>query len=107
MAPKLYRRCASCYRLAPRDTLWRIVRLSFPSGDTQVVLDAGMGRSVYLCPCEACLRQAQKKNRLGRSLKAPIPPAIFAVLAARLTPTHEPIPKTDETTETTAPVSDG
>jgi predicted RNA-binding protein YlxR (DUF448 family) len=59
-----------------------VVRL-FPSH--QVVLDRGMGRSAYLCPCAECLRQAQHKNRLGKALKAPVPPEIYDQLWARLT----------------------
>ncbi len=80
--PPGIRRCLSCRTLAPREQLWRVVRL-FPSH--QVVLDRGMGRSAYLCPRAECLRQAQQKNRLGKALKAPVPPEIYAQLWARLT----------------------
>jgi len=76
------RRCLSCRTLAPREHFWRVVRL-FPTH--QVVLDEGMGRSAYLCPQQSCLQQAQHKNRLGKVLKAPIPPEIYATLWARLT----------------------
>ena len=75
------RRCVSCRRVSPKQTLWRIVRV-YPSG--QVQLDQGIGRSAYLCPSPTCLRQAQQKNRLGRALKTPIPDPIYQILAERL-----------------------
>lgn len=43
-----------------------------------------MGRSAYLCRQEACLRTAQKKNRLGRSLKAPVPDSLYETLWQQL-----------------------
>lgn len=86
--PPGVRRCLSCRTLAPKEQFWRVVRL-FPSG--QVVLDQGMGRSAYLCPRRECLQHAQQKNRLGKALKAPIPPELYATLWARLT-TLDPAP---------------
>ncbi len=77
------RRCVSCRKLAPKESFWRLVRV-YPSGEVQ--LDEGMGRSAYLCPQESCLKAAQKKNRLGRSLKAPVPEAIYQTLWQRLQP---------------------
>jgi predicted RNA-binding protein YlxR (DUF448 family) len=44
-----------------------------------------MGRSAYLCPQASCLRAARQKNRLGRSLKAPVPEQIYQILEERLT----------------------
>lgn len=76
-----YRRCLSCRRTAHRSEFWRIVRLH-PS--QTVVLDHGMGRSVYLCPQANCLQAAQRKNRLGRVLKAPVPEAVYKLLWDRL-----------------------
>jgi len=49
-----------------------------------VKLDQGMGRSAYLCPNASCLKQAEKKNRLGKVLKAPIPNDLYQMLQARL-----------------------
>jgi uncharacterized protein len=43
-----------------------------------------MGRSVYLCPTDNCLKAARQKNRLGRSLKAPVPDEIYQILQSRL-----------------------
>ncbi|MEB3826771.1 YlxR family protein [Phormidium sp. CCY1219] len=76
-----YRRCISCRQVAPKNAFWRVVRV-YPSH--QVQLDKGMGRSAYLCPTASCLKAAQKKNRLGRSLKAPVPPELYETLWQRL-----------------------
>lgn len=78
---KNYRRCISCRHLAVKESFWRIVRV-YPS--YQVQLDRGMGRSAYLCPHKSCLEAARKKNRLGRSLKANVPEAIYQQLWQRL-----------------------
>ncbi|MGF1538247.1 MAG: YlxR family protein [Elainellaceae cyanobacterium] len=76
-----YRRCISCRRVAHKSDFWRVVRVS-PSRSLQ--LDTGMGRSAYLCRCKACLQGAQRKNRLGKILKAPVPDHIYARLWERL-----------------------
>ena len=84
MAEKNHRLCISCRRLVHRDSLWRIVR-TFP--DRHVQLDRGMGRSAYLCRQASCLAIAQKKNRLGRALRSPVPPGIYQILEQRLADT--------------------
>ena len=76
-----YRRCISCRRVALKQEFWRIIRVN-PSGQLQ--LDRGMGRSAYLCPQVDCLQAAQKKNRLGRSLRTSIPPRVYDTLLQRL-----------------------
>jgi len=76
-----YRRCLSCRKLGPKEGFWRIVRL-YPCH--QVQLDGGMGRSAYLCPEADCLKAAQKKNRLGRSLKASVSNELYQTLWQRL-----------------------
>ncbi|MDX2215915.1 MAG: YlxR family protein [Oculatellaceae cyanobacterium bins.114] len=76
-----YRRCVSCRKVAPKASFWRIVKVH-PAQN--ICLDEGMGRSVYLCPQASCLQTAQKKDRLGRSLKAPIPESIYQILWQRL-----------------------
>jgi uncharacterized protein len=40
------------------------------------------GRSAYLCPTDSCLQAAQKKNRLSKSLKAPVNNDIYQQLAS-------------------------
>ncbi|WP_322876998.1 YlxR family protein [Pseudocalidococcus azoricus] len=79
--PPHTRRCLSCRCLGHKSEFWRVVRLA---QSQTVVLDQGQGRSAYLCPQASCLHQAQKKNHLGRVLKAPIPPEIYATLHSRL-----------------------
>jgi uncharacterized protein len=82
---KDFRRCVSCRKLAPRNEFWRVVRCH-PS--KQIAIDLGdtilQGRSVYLCPNAECLQLAQKKNRLGKSLKAPVGQDIYQALGFRL-----------------------
>ncbi|MBD3880571.1 YlxR family protein [Phormidium tenue FACHB-886] len=76
-----YRRCVSCRRVAPKTDFWRVVRV-FPTRTIQ--LDQGMGRSAYLCPTVDCLQLAQKKDRLGRSLKSPVSKDTYQTLWQRL-----------------------
>jgi uncharacterized protein len=78
---KNHRRCVSCRRVADRTEFWRVVAVH-PSQTVQ--LDAGMGRSAYLCIQSGCLTAAQKKNRLGRALKAPVTAEIYQQLWSRL-----------------------
>ena len=97
MALKLHRRCVSCQCIAIRDTFWRVVRVPIAPTDqlnnkgeskhevqNHIQLDHGTGRSAYLCQKLECLQIAQKKNRLGRSLRTQIPPEIFDILKSRL-----------------------
>ncbi|MEI6428366.1 MAG: YlxR family protein [Pseudanabaena sp. ELA607] len=120
MAAKLFRRCVSCHCVADRGAFWRVVRVHHPANSqdiaavpalptnlklplAQVQLDQGMGRSAYLCRKASCLQQAQKKNRLGKALRVPIPSAIFTELERRLgeIPLHpesmHPAPKMPKT----------
>jgi predicted RNA-binding protein YlxR (DUF448 family) len=79
MKPNI-RKCLSCQKVGLKPEFWRVVRV-----DGAIKLDHGMGRSAYLCPNLECLQQAQKKNRLGRSLRSQIAPEVFAALKLRLT----------------------
>lgn len=76
-----YRRCISCRATGPKAAFWRVVR-AYPSQTIQ--LDEGMGRSAYLCQTPDCLQAAQKKNRLQRSLRSPVPTGIYEALWERL-----------------------
>ena len=76
-----YRCCASCRKIADKEAFWRVVRV-YPSHRVQ--LDRGLGRSAYLCQEAECLKAAQKKNRLGRSLKAPVSDELYQTLWQRL-----------------------
>ncbi|AMW31607.1 YlxR family protein [Arthrospira platensis FACHB-971] len=81
------RRCVTCRRLAAKQEFWRLVRV-YPSH--QVELDEGMGRSAYVCQTAECLMVAQKKNRLGRALRAPVPEKVFQILWQRLATDSQP-----------------
>jgi uncharacterized protein len=78
---KDYRRCVSCRKVAPKSEFWRVVKchptkiIAIDRGDTLM-----QGRSAYLCPTTECLQVAQKKNRLGRSLKAAVAEDIYQQL---------------------------
>ena len=76
-----YRCCISCRKKAHRREFLRIIR-EFPSHT--IVFDEGMGRSAYLCPSVECFKIAQKKNRLGRVLRAPVPQSVYDKLSERL-----------------------
>jgi uncharacterized protein len=80
MAPHI-RCCISCRKQADKSEFWRIVRL-FPGH--QVRPGPGMGRAAYLCPQSSCLQAAEKKDRLSRALKAPVPPEIYQDLWQQL-----------------------
>jgi predicted RNA-binding protein YlxR (DUF448 family) len=80
MQPNI-RRCISCRQIAPKHEFWRVVRVH-PTNTIQ--LGDGAGRSAYLCPQPDCLRAAQKKNRLGRALRANVPDEIYEALWQRL-----------------------
>jgi uncharacterized protein len=75
------RRCVSCRKVAPRNEFWRIVRC-YPAKEVKIDLgDTRLaGRSAYLCRTIECLQIAQKKNRLGRSLKALVDRDIYQKL---------------------------
>jgi predicted RNA-binding protein YlxR (DUF448 family) len=82
---KDFRRCVSCRKIALRTEFWRVVKCH-PSN--QIEIDLGdtlyQGRSVYLCPTAECLQLAQKKNRLGKSLKAQVSQDIYQALGSKL-----------------------
>ena len=74
------RRCVTCRELLDRQQLWRVVRLQ----DGSLALDAGMGRSAYLCPRQDCLSEAKRRRKLQRALRCQVADAIYAALEGRL-----------------------
>jgi uncharacterized protein len=78
---KNYRRCLSCRKIAPKGEFWRIVRV-YP--DKNIELDIGDGRSAYICPNADCLKSAERKDRMGKALKASVPDIIYRSLWERL-----------------------
>ncbi|MBE9224679.1 YlxR family protein [Phormidium sp. LEGE 05292] len=100
-----YRRCISCRKVDLKSNFWRIVRV-YPS--RQVQLDEGMGRSAYLCPQATCLETAQKKNRLGKTLRATVPPELYQALWQRLS--NQPVqanPTTPKLSASDSAIDDG
>jgi predicted RNA-binding protein YlxR (DUF448 family) len=82
MSPRpVLRQCVACRCLIDRSQLWRVVRLAGGGG---FALDAGMGRSAYLCPSPSCLEEARRRKRLQRSLRCPVSDALYADLQARI-----------------------
>lgn len=76
-----YRRCVSCKKIAPKASLWRVVRLA---SSHKIQLDRGMGRSAYLCPNLHCLTRAKSKNCFRGALKTKVPDNIYQNLQERL-----------------------
>jgi len=75
------RRCVSCRQLLDRQQLWRVIRLA----EGGMALDAGMGRSAYVCPTHACLEEAKRRRKLQKALRCQIADSIVAALEERLT----------------------
>ena len=81
----ILRRCVACRQLLDRRLLWRVVR----DHRDGVLLEAGMGRSAYLCPTEACLEDARRRKRLQKALRCQVPDEVLAALEQRLRPATE------------------
>ncbi|MCX5946264.1 MAG: YlxR family protein [Cyanobacteria bacterium] len=79
------RRCITCRELLDRQQLLRVIRLP----DGSLALDAGMGRSAYLCPRQDCLSEAKRRRKLQRALRCQVADSIYAALEGRL-PTDTP-----------------
>jgi uncharacterized protein len=83
---KDFRRCVSCRKVALRTEFLRVVKCHPVN---KVEIDRGnillQGRSAYICPAEDCLQSAQKKNRLGKSLRAQVRDEIYQQLNLLLT----------------------
>jgi predicted RNA-binding protein YlxR (DUF448 family) len=73
-----------CRNHLPKRELLRVVRT--PEGI--VMLDTqgkAQGRGVYLCRDAACFRKVKKSRALERSLRAPVPEDVFALVERLLT----------------------
>ena len=75
------RRCVSCRQLLDRQQLLRVIRLA----EGGMALDAGMGRSAYVCPTHACLEEAKRRRKLQKALRCQVADSIVTVLEQRLT----------------------
>ena len=77
------RRCTGCGEGKPKKELLRIVRS--PEGEISIDLTGkSPGRGAYICKSEACLKNAKKTGRLGRSLNAEIPDDVFQRLVEEI-----------------------
>ena len=76
----ILRRCVACRQLLDRRLFWRVIR----DHKDGVLLDAGMGRSAYLCKQEECLDEARRRKRLQKALRCQVPDALLATLQERL-----------------------
>ena len=76
----ILRRCVACRQLLDRSQLWRVIR----DHKDGVLLDAGMGRSAYLCPTESCLEDARRRKRLQKALRCQVPDAVIATMQKRI-----------------------
>ena len=77
------RQCLGCGEHRPKPELLRVVR----SPEGVVSLDftgKKSGRGAYICKNVACLRQAQRRRSLARSLECEIPDEVAAALEAQL-----------------------
>ena len=66
------RKCVGCGTLKDRK---KLIKITFDKQKNEVVINPDskiFGRSVYLCYNKSCIINAIKKNRLQKSLKAPI-----------------------------------
>ena len=79
------RRCVACRKLIDRKKLWKVTR-DYRDG---VVLEAGMGRSAYLCPNEVCLEEAWRRKRLQKALRCQVELSLVEVLRNRLIRCHD------------------
>ncbi len=76
------RRCCGCGLNMPGKDMIRIVRS--PEGDIAIDDKGKMnGRGAYICRNAECINKAEKKDSIGRSLKAAVPAEIYKELKER------------------------
>ena len=69
------RKCVGCNMVTEREGLFRIVRLT-----DDIVIETKkrlMGRGAYVCKNENCIKAAEKKSKIERSLKTTIRPDLY------------------------------
>ncbi len=71
------RQCAACRQMRERDELFRVVKVK---GEAPVFDPEGKipGRGAYICRDPQCVRQAEKKRVLSRSLHCAVPEDIYS-----------------------------
>lgn len=73
------RQCLGCREMKPKRELIRVVR----SPEGEISLDfkgKAPGRGAYICPAQACLKQAIKAKALERAFSTQIPEAVYEKL---------------------------
>jgi len=73
------RQCVGCAEMKSKKDLLRIIK----TPEEEIVLDATgrkNGRGAYICASMECLKNAQKRHGLERSLKVTIPNEIYESL---------------------------
>lgn len=77
------RQCTGCGERREKSVLIRIIRT--PEEEIQVDFTGKKnGRGAYLCNSVECLRLAQKRNALSRSLKTEIPAEVYEELVKEM-----------------------
>lgn len=73
------RQCVGCAEMKSKKDLLRVIK----TPEEEIVLDATgrkNGRGAYICASMECLKNAQKRKGLERSLKVAIPEEVYASL---------------------------
>lgn len=77
------RRCVGCGEVKSKKELIRVIRT--PEGEIRLDLTGrANGRGAYLCNNPDCLKKAQKRRSLSRSLGCEIPQEVYEGLAAQM-----------------------
>lgn len=77
------RQCTGCNERKEKKNLIRIIH----TPDDEIVVDFSgkkNGRGAYICNSIACLKLAQKRKSLERSLKTTIPESVYQELAKEM-----------------------
>ena len=80
-AKPVLRRCVACRHQYDRSRMLRVVRLATGG----IALDAGFGRSAYVCRSATCLQTAWRRKALQKSLRVSrLDDTIYVSLVNRL-----------------------
>lgn len=88
------RTCVGCGEQKTKKELIRVVK----NNENQVFVDfrgKANGRGAYICPSLECLKKAQKRDALSRSLMIKIDQEIYERLAEELAAGDQEAPPTD------------
>lgn len=69
------RRCVACGAERSGGEMLRVVRVQ--DGSVCIAAAGTQGRSAYVCPDEACIMTAQKRDAFSRSLKCHVEQSIY------------------------------